>query len=189
VSILPDEPGTTTEGVLDAVVRRLEEAWCPAPPPEVSNFGYWPTPIPIMLAGIDALRDHGYLALADVATMDNERRVVELGCGIGRNLLLLHRFGFANLLGVEWFPQYAAVASWMCPAAEVVVGDIYDQAERLAEADIVFTYRPYRGEKQEAFEAWLVEHVRPGTLLWTPQRAPAGVAHLGGFVGRVEPPR
>jgi hypothetical protein len=186
VSILPDETGVTTESALDGVIRLLETAWLPAPPPEVSNFRYWPVPIPLFLAGIDALRDAAMLTVSDAGNRgQNNLRVVDLGCGIGTVLALMWQFGLTDLTGVEWFPQYAAVARVLCPPAKIIVGDIHDQDALVASADIVYTYRPYRGQNDDDYNDWLVATMLPGALLWTPQGSPKGCDHLGGWVYEV----
>jgi hypothetical protein len=164
-----------TEVALERVIRRLEEAWCPPPVPEVDSYGYRPLPLPVLLAGIDTLRK---------LELPLKTPIHDLGCGLGRTLLCLWAFGYTNLTGTECMPQFAAVARGMVPIAVIHEGDV--ATADISGAQVVYAYRPFKNSRlAELFADWLVNRTRPGQYLWLPQVDPIwGCEHVGGYVYR-----
>ncbi len=164
-----------TEYALERVIRRLEEAWCPPPVPEVDAYGYRPLPLPVLLAGIDALREQ---------SIDPGAQFVDLGCGLGRTLLCMWAFGYSKLRGVEIMPQFAAIASGLVPVADIQIGDA-DTAD-VSDAQVIYSYRPFKDTGlAEVYTKNLIDRTKRGQLLWVPQVQPAGLCeHVGGYVYR-----
>ena len=116
---------------------------------------------------------------ADLGWSDfSQRRVVEVGCGAGGNLLELLRMGFMprNLKGIELLPGRHEHACEVLPSSlRLILGDaLSDEAERLippASQDIVMQFTVFSsvlddmGRLQLADAMW--RWVRPGGgVLW-----------------------
>jgi SAM-dependent methyltransferase len=52
--------------------------------------------------------------------------VLDLGCGPGNMLFLLHQAGYSNLIGVDLSPEQVEIARRACPQAEIIQGDAFD---------------------------------------------------------------
>ena len=106
----------------------------------------------------------------DLAT----RRVLEVGCGAGGNLLELLRIGFAPqlLAGVELLPERLALARQVLPAAVTLWGgDASALAVEPASRDIVFQSTVFSSLLDDAFQQQLADAmwrwVAPGGgVLW-----------------------
>ena len=102
------------------------------------------------------------------------RRVLEVGCGTGGNLLELLRIGFAprNLAGIELLPERFAQAMQMLPAGVVLMqGDaslvrLPDESEDIVLQSTVFSSlldAPFQWRLAQTMWRW----VRPGGgVLW-----------------------
>ena len=94
--------------------------------------------------------------------------MLDLGCGLGRNLSIAHHLGW-QVAGIDHNPQYAAAASELLPEADVRVADILDEQD--FDADVVYMYRPARGDELEGkVETHVLERVNPGTVMFWPTR-------------------
>jgi SAM-dependent methyltransferase len=104
----------------------------------------------------------------------SQRRLVEVGCGHGANLLELLRFGFApeHLVGLELLPDRAAHARHRLPAAlDVRVGDASGAAIAPASQDAVYAATVFSSILDDAFQVRLAgamwRWVKPGGgVLW-----------------------
>jgi SAM-dependent methyltransferase len=116
---------------------------------------------------IRALRDSGLWPL-------DERRVVDIGCGGGGDLLTLIRLGFdpANLTGCELLPERAGMARHRLPSAVTVhQGDALEAPLPEASFDVVLQATVFTSLLDEEFRERLAERmwqlVRPGGgVLW-----------------------
>jgi SAM-dependent methyltransferase len=103
-----------------------------------------------------------------------QRRLVEVGCGEGANLLELLRMGFApeNLAGIELLPARAAGARRVLPAAVAVhAGDASTIELEAASQDVVYAATVFSSILDPAFQEHLAaamwRWVRPGGgVLW-----------------------
>jgi SAM-dependent methyltransferase len=143
---------------LHGTFHRLEQRWNTLPIPQVDGWhAYEPLPFWDFLAG-----------LAAAAEMTAGRRLLDLGCGIGRNLALALHLGW-RVAGIDHNPQYIEAARELLPEADLRVADILDEEE--FDADLVYMYRPARGEELEAeVETFVLDHVTSGTVLFWPGR-------------------
>jgi SAM-dependent methyltransferase len=106
----------------------------------------------------------------DLAT----KRLLEVGCGSGANLLELLRLGFApeHLTGVELLPERHAAARHVLPAALALqVGDALQLALEPESQDAVFAATVFSSLLDDAFQQRLADAmwrwVKPGGgVLW-----------------------
>lgn len=101
-------------------------------------------------------------------------RALEVGCGMGSNLLELLHIGFdpARLVGIELLPERAAKARCRLPAAtEIIEGDALRVNLEPATFDIVYVSVVFSSLLDAGFQAQLAtrmwDWVRPGGgVLW-----------------------
>lgn len=102
------------------------------------------------------------------------RRLTEVGCGVGGNLLELLRFGFApeHLIGIELLPERHARARQVLPAAtELHLGDALAAPVEAASQDVVLQATVFSSLLDAAFQQRLAQAmwrwVKPGGgVLW-----------------------
>ena len=102
------------------------------------------------------------------------KRLLEVGCGGGANLLELLRLGFApeHLIGAELLPERCAHARRVLPAAlSLHVGDALQLDVPAASQDVVFVSTVFSSLLDDAFQQRLADAmwrwVRPGGgVLW-----------------------
>ena len=138
--------------------HRLERRWVLPIPSEQPEFHvYDPLPVAEFLPAIET---------ASKATAG--RRFLDVGCGIGTKLALMLALGW-QVAGIELRRRYVLAASELVPEASVVCADLRDVAE--FDADLVYCYRPARADELETeIERYVVDRVRPSTLLFFPTR-------------------
>lgn len=103
-----------------------------------------------------------------------DKRVVEVGCGSGGNLLELLRLGFEPqcLTGIELLPERAAAAREVLPAAVTLIeGDASQVSLPQGQADIVLASTVFSSLLDDAFQQQLADAmwraVKPGGgVLW-----------------------
>ena len=114
-----------------------------------------------------------WLRSCRIAPVDN-KRVLEIGCGSGGNLLELIRLGFqpGNLVGNELLEDRAAMARRRLPAAtEILVGDAAELPLPDASFDMVFQSTVFTSILDDLFQRRLADRVwaltKPGGgVLW-----------------------
>lgn len=94
--------------------------------------------------------------------------VIEIGCGIGRNLnILKHQelLPVAKAVGFDVVPEYVEVARVLYGFGdEVFVGDCMEQD--YAGFDVMFFYRPFSDDDMEtAFEKHLLSSAKTGSVI------------------------
>lgn len=143
---------------------RLEQRWLPPTPDADVFFAYDPLPVAMFFPTIE-------VAAKETAG----RRFLDVGCGIGTKLALMHVLGW-QVAGIERHEPYAATARELVPEAAVTTTDLRDV--ELFDADLVYMYRPgVSDEMASTLECHVAERVRPGTLLFLPTRPlPSGIA-------------
>ncbi len=103
-----------------------------------------------------------------------EKRLLEIGCGAGSNLLHLLLLGFApeNLVGNELLPERATIARKRLPeAVRLWTGDAAEISPDAGPFDIVFQSTVFTSLLDDAFQERLAERmwamVKPGGgILW-----------------------
>lgn len=68
-----------------------------------------------------------------------DARILEVGCNMGNQLLLLHEMGFTNLHGIEIQDYALAYARQRVPSAKLLQGSALVIPHRDSEFDLVFT--------------------------------------------------
>lgn len=104
----------------------------------------------------------------------SQRRVLEIGCGTGSNLLELLWFGFAaeNLAGIELLPERQVVARARLPTrTRVLLGDAAELPIERAAFDVVWQSTVFTSLLDKTFQQRLADTmwqaVRPGGgVLW-----------------------
>lgn len=71
--------------------------------------------------------------------LDKDIRILEVGCNIGNQLLLLEQMGFRNLYGVEVQPYAARIAKQRCENCDIVHGSGFDIPFKDGFFDLVFS--------------------------------------------------
>lgn len=94
--------------------------------------------------------------------------VIEIGCGIGRNLnVLKHQelLPVAKAVGFDVVPDYIKVAQQLYGfGEEVFVGDCMEQD--YSGFDVMFFYRPFSDDDMEtAFEKYLLSSAKTGSII------------------------
>ena len=143
---------------LDGVLRRLEEPWLPPSPDESVHYGYEPLGLAEFLAGLEVCAAH-----------TQGRRFLDLGCGIGRSMLLALLMGW-DVTGVEHHRPYAEVARRLVPEATVVEREA-EEFEGYAAFDVVYSFRLcVEDEDQRGLERLIVSRMRPGSIVFLGHR-------------------
>lgn len=128
----------------------------PIPPNDVWH-AYDPLPFWEFLAGIRIASE-----------LTEGRRFLDLGCGIGTKLAIMHGLGW-DVTGVEHHAPYVEAARELIPEASVHLGDICDLVP--IEADLVYMYRPAVSDDLEAeVERVVLDWGKPGTVMFWPFR-------------------
>jgi 2-polyprenyl-3-methyl-5-hydroxy-6-metoxy-1,4-benzoquinol methylase len=150
---------------LGLAIERLEVAWLPVELVRGELHAYEP------------LRVDQFLDMLTVAReVAPGSRYLEVGPGIGTKLLVVAALGL-DAHGIENRAQYIGTARFLLDQPpqtfEPPTVELADARgwERYREFDIVYAYRPVRGEEgQVAFERHLTEQMRPGAVLLNPCR-------------------
>lgn len=105
--------------------------------------------VPYLPAPVDAL-----LAVAEELTADDV--FVDVGCGVGRALALVHLLTGARAVGLEIQPALVAAARGLAGRVgaeriEVIEGDAELALTHAADATVFFLYCPFSGARLERF--------------------------------------
>jgi len=96
-------------------------------------------------AGLDALWSNNYgvtrtaLNARFLKELPTEARILEVGCNIGNQLLLMHGMGYGNLSGIDVQPYAVQIAKTRVPGASVAEGSVLDIPFSDGDFDLVFT--------------------------------------------------
>lgn len=139
-------------------MHRLEQRWNLLPIPDLDGFHpYDPLPPAEFLP-----------LLREASALTAGRRLLDLGCGIGRNLSIAFSLGW-QVAGVDRHRPYVEAARELLPEAEIVEADI--RALDRFDADVVYMYRPaVADEAEDALEAHVTAGLEAGTVLLLPTR-------------------
>lgn len=144
---------------LHQTFHRLESRWVPPVPPVDHWFAYDPLPLALFLPGIASATAH-----------QTGRRFLDVGCGIGTKLALMHALGW-EVAGVDRHEPYLAAAAEMVPEADLRLADLFDLDG--FDADLVYMYRPAVSDRlAEEAERHVIAGMSPGSLLFLPTRTP-----------------
>jgi hypothetical protein len=149
-----------TELLLE-LVRGLEESHLPEEEAhEGGRFNYIPLNPIMFVAG---------LRQAEQILGPQERRFLDVGCGIGSKLHLARQLGW-QVFGLEIRQDYLEVARKLVPGAMLAQSDAGRYAD-FAAHDLVYAYRPYQDDTAcIGLEQVLCRELRPGALLWLPDQ-------------------
>ncbi len=143
---------------VEGMIRRLEELWLPPSPDETVHYGYVPLGLPEYLSGLEVC-----------AASTDGRRFLDLGCGIGRSMLLAHLSGW-QVTGIEHYSPYAEVARRLVPEATVLECEA-EAFDGFSQFDVVYSFRLcVDDDDQNALEQSLVRRMRPGAVLFLGHR-------------------
>jgi SAM-dependent methyltransferase len=160
---------------LHGTMHRLERRWNLLPIPDNSVYhAYDPLPFWQFFEGIRIASAH-----------TQGRRFLDLGCGIGTKLALMHGLGW-EVSGIEQHLPYVEAARELIPEANVIHGQIEDLED--LEADLVYMYRPAVSEDLELeLEHHVAEILSPGSVLFLPVRdgSTLGLEKLGPEIWRI----
>jgi SAM-dependent methyltransferase len=143
---------------LHGLIHRLERRWNLLPIPDRRfHHAYDPLPFWHFLAGVQA-----------AARLVRGRRFLDVGCGIGSKLALMHHLGW-TAAGIDRHRPYIDAAAELVPEASLAHGDAFDIPH--FDTDLVYMYRPMISDEQEdALETHILAHVDPGTVMFWPLR-------------------
>lgn len=143
---------------IHGTLHRLEQRWNRLPIPDDPLWhAYDPLPFWDFLAGVQ-----------QASELTEGRTFLDVGCGIGTKLSMMHALGWA-VAGVDHHLPYVEAARELVPEATVEHGSILEQAA--FEADLVYMYRPARPLDLEIeVERYVLDRVRPGTVCFFPLR-------------------
>lgn len=149
-----------TEVELEAIHQtffRLETRWVGSLPDASVYFGYDALPIAEFLPSIqEAMR------------LTSGRRFIDIGCGIGTKLALMHCLGW-QVAGLDRHLPYIETARELVPEADLIHADLRE-IDRF-DADLVYMYRPGVSEELEAeLERHVTERMQPANMLFLPDR-------------------
>lgn len=138
---------------LNQTILALERRWIPPDPKNPNYYGYIPLNVRWFIEGMEvAMRCHPGRGFLDV------------GCGIGTKMLIARHLGY-EVSGIEVHAPYAEVARELCPGANIEVADAFDVNH--FDADVVYVYRPCRGDELEGrLERHVVANMNPGALIF-----------------------
>jgi len=128
----------------------------------------------VLLSSQERMRAIAQLLSRNVSVPLSALRLLEIGCGVGNNLLELIRLGFdpANIVANELQPQRAAQARHNLPAAcQVLEGDATALPFAAESFDIVYQSTVFTSVLEAAFQQRLADRmwswVKPGgAVLW-----------------------
>lgn len=145
-------------------LHRLERRWLPPFPPDADVFyAYDPLPVAEFFPTVEV-----------ASALTSGRRFLDVGCGIGTKLALMHVLEW-EVAGIDRHLPYLEIARDLVPEATLTHADLRDVES--FDADLVFMYRPgVSDETAVALELHVAQRVSAGTLLFLPTRTlPEGV--------------
>lgn len=158
------EQSETVEGETRAVIERY--AWRRQ---HIDPWRYHPLNPSVYMAAQE--RERAMIRLIEYAGLQptEDKRVLEVGCGAGGNLLQLLRLGFRpdNLVGNELLPERVAAASAVLPGGgKILAGDAMALALPAEHFDMVTQFTVFTSLLDDEYQARLAERmwslVKPG---------------------------
>jgi trans-aconitate methyltransferase len=156
------------------VMCRLEVRWLPDSLfASEGFFEYIPMPLAEFMYGMEEASKH-----------TAGRRFLEIGCGIGTKLALMHYAGW-SVQGIDINQDYLDSAAQLCPEAKLTCSDMRDVP--YFDADVVYMYRPaFTLEMEQQLDHHLADNIAIGTLLYlvpeTPDFWHLGLEKLGPYL-------
>lgn len=130
---------------------RLELRWKPETPDAHMHHAY------------ERLPPIDFFPLIRRAGDPNGRTLMDIGCGIGTNLLMAFVMGW-NVVGVDRHLPYLEVARALVPEARLIHSDAFDLTS--FDADVIYVYRPMvSGDDQRRLESHIASRMRPGSIM------------------------
>lgn len=168
-------------GAIEQVIDRLEAPWLVGDAPsEEQFFSYRPLPMVELIRGLNVCREVLWTSSDETVG----RRLLDVGCGIGRAMLFAHLTGW-NVEGIDRYAPYVHAAERLVPEAVVGLCEAEDY-EDYAEFDVVYSYRLCVDLGDQAdLERLVVKQMRPGALFFAAGWDLSSGEHLGGGVWRV----
>jgi SAM-dependent methyltransferase len=161
---------------VEGTIRRLEELWLPRSPEESVHYGYVALGLGEFLSGLEVC-----------AASTKGRRFLDVGCGIGRSMLIAQLLGW-DVTGIEHYAPYAEVARRLVPEATVLECEA-EQFDRYEEFDAVYSFRLcVDDDDQNALEQMVIGRMRPEAVIFLGHRvltAPIAGESLGENCWRV----
>lgn len=149
-----------TEVELEAIhqtLHRLEQRWVFPLPDSNLFYAYSALPVAEFLPTVQ-----------EVSALTEGRRFMDIGCGIGTKLALMHVMGW-RVAGLDRHGPYIESARELVPEADVIHADLRE-IDRF-DADLVYMYRPgVSDELEEELERHVVERMTVGSLFFLPDR-------------------
>lgn len=143
---------------LDQTLHRLDRFVAGKCPEETEFYGYVALPLSQFLDGLK------------VCTSATGRRFLDVGCGIGRALLIAYLTGW-DVTGIEHHLPYADVARRLIPEAEII-GCKANDFDRYGDFDVVYSYRLcVNDDDQEALEKLIVSQMKSGAIAFFGHRS------------------
>lgn len=136
---------------------RLEQPILPSTPDASVYFAYDPLPIADFFSGVQI-----------AVPFTRGRRFLDIGCGIGTKLMLMHYLGW-EVAGIDRHEPYVKAARKLIPEASLTCADLRDVGSFTA--DFVYMYRPGVSDAlEDALERHVISCLTPGTVLYLPLR-------------------
>ena len=146
---------------IHSVFHRLERRWETTPKSDGIHHDYDPLPFWEFFHG-----------LSSAEALARGRRLLDIGCGIGRNAALAHHLGW-QVSGIDRNAEYIAVAKEFLPEGNFAVVDAF--CVEYFDCDLLYMYRPMKSDEDEQIlEEHVLSRLRSGTVVFLPMRSRNG---------------
>ena len=105
----------------------------------------------------------------DVGTRQRNKKFLELGCGIGIYTILANLIGYNQCVGVDKDKNLInlgrTLAQPLYGTIDLLAEDVFDQKNRIKEADLIYMYSPFQKELAEKFLLFVINNAKVGSHL------------------------